>query len=441
MSSHHPSELDTAPGSVTSSPRSDHHRWHPDDAPPSRIRFMCSFGGRILPRPHDNQLRYVGGDTRMVSVHRSTTFTALLSKLSKLSNTPDITLKYQLPNEDLDSLISVTTDEDVEIMMEEYDRLLAQTNGSNLKTARLRIFLFPLRSPTSSISSILDGSLKREHWFLDALNGGLERGRSEVSSIMSEVPDYLFGLDNSDEMKSKARAILSENLSVLSDPGSPAPPASSPYCSTSSAIPDLPLVKTKPGIQTPSEMRDTQIEREPSIPQPVGPAGVGGNHLWHYLPESQLPGPTVHQVPVYYIQAGNLPVRPVPMQVPYVQRVAPPASAVGQIPQPTMGQIPAPTMGQIPVGFRHQVPGQVFGGGVPVARPGDMRPVAAVEAYDIPTGVMGADGMMQQVYYATARNPGMIPGYPTAGIPMGQELQGNNVVSTEMQIGKTSQAL
>jgi hypothetical protein len=46
---------------------------------------MCSFGGKILPRPHDNQLRYVGGDTRIVVVQRAATYSSLLSKLSKLS--------------------------------------------------------------------------------------------------------------------------------------------------------------------------------------------------------------------------------------------------------------------------------------------------------------------------------------------------------------------
>lgn len=78
MTSYHASEVD----SVASSPRSeqslDHH---------TRVRFMCSFGGKILPRPHDNQLRYVGGDTRIVAVHRSTNFSTLLAKLSKLSGT------------------------------------------------------------------------------------------------------------------------------------------------------------------------------------------------------------------------------------------------------------------------------------------------------------------------------------------------------------------
>ena len=82
MASHHPSELDSyATDSVASSPRSDHQ---PHDVH-TRIRFMCSFGGKIVPRPHDNQLRYVGGDTRIVSVHRATNFSGLLTRLSKLS--------------------------------------------------------------------------------------------------------------------------------------------------------------------------------------------------------------------------------------------------------------------------------------------------------------------------------------------------------------------
>ncbi|KAM1043753.1 hypothetical protein PS2_034708 [Malus domestica] len=44
---------------------------HPSHDLNLRVRFMCSFGGKILPRPHDNQLRYVGGDTRIVVVHRT----------------------------------------------------------------------------------------------------------------------------------------------------------------------------------------------------------------------------------------------------------------------------------------------------------------------------------------------------------------------------------
>lgn len=38
------------------------------------IKFLCSYGGRILPRYPDGKLRYVGGDTRVLSVHRSLPF-------------------------------------------------------------------------------------------------------------------------------------------------------------------------------------------------------------------------------------------------------------------------------------------------------------------------------------------------------------------------------
>ncbi|KAJ0451632.1 hypothetical protein HanHA300_Chr15g0569741 [Helianthus annuus] len=84
-------QVSAAVDSEVSSPRSDHllvdnNRVHHDTTTQARVRFMCSFGGKILPRPHDNQLRYVGGDTRIVSVLRhNTTFSSLLNKLSKLS--------------------------------------------------------------------------------------------------------------------------------------------------------------------------------------------------------------------------------------------------------------------------------------------------------------------------------------------------------------------
>ncbi|TQE10162.1 hypothetical protein C1H46_004218 [Malus baccata] len=61
MASLHPSELDSAAtDSVASTPHSDHSSHDLN----SRVRFMCSFGSKILPRPHDSELRYVGGDTR-----------------------------------------------------------------------------------------------------------------------------------------------------------------------------------------------------------------------------------------------------------------------------------------------------------------------------------------------------------------------------------------
>ncbi|KAK9267420.1 hypothetical protein L1049_009846 [Liquidambar formosana] len=428
MTSHQPSELDNGTTeSVNSSPRSD----APSHDMQPRVRFMCSSGGKILPRPHDNQLRYVGGDTRMVVVHRHTTFAALLNKLSKISGTANINIKYQLPNEDLDALISVTTDEDVENMMEEYERL-AHSLGS--KTARLRLFLFPNiptgnDSRSSSISSLLDGSSRRENWFFDALNGGaaaeLERGRSEVSSIFSEAPDYLFGLDTSDETqlrepKPKTRNALPENVSV-SDPGSPAPVISSPFCSTSSQhcvppIPDLPHVKTKPDdAVSVVGLKENQIEGFVETGEiPVSqPAAIAGNPTWHYLPDSHYPVASVQPMPVYYVSGpappGNVPVQPVPIQASYVQ------------------QFPAP-VGQIPVGFHQPVPGvgQMYSGG--------MRPVAALDPYDMRARVVPA--MVNQQMYYGVRNAGMVPVYPGMVAPGGEELQGSGA---DPRTGQASQ--
>lgn len=52
--------------SVSSSPRSRgadteypaSQRW--DDTNSCKVRFMCSYGGKIIPRPSDNQLCYLG---------------------------------------------------------------------------------------------------------------------------------------------------------------------------------------------------------------------------------------------------------------------------------------------------------------------------------------------------------------------------------------------
>lgn len=325
----------------------------------------------------------------------------------------NITAKYQLPNEDLDALISVTTDEDVENMMDEYDRV---AGNRNRRSARLRLFLFPETedegSRASSISSLLNGSAKRESWFLDALNGGvsggLERGRSEASSLVSEVPDYLFGLDNSDETnhhnhrepRPKDRPVLQDNVSN-SDPGSPAPVVSSPFCSTSSApcvpsIPKLPPVKIKPGNSVPDmKTKENPVESETGgqptpIPYPSNPIG-------HYAPDAAYSGHPVPTIPVYYIpgpvQPGTVPVQPVPIQAPYPY-----------VPQPYHAVAPA----QVPFGYHHLVPGsgQVYAGGAGIKHVTPEHPFSP-SAVVVHNGI----GMKQHVYQA-APNSGAVPIYP-----------------------------
>ena len=112
------------PDSVESSPRSRNVDSYFDEplppVPGAKLRLMCSYGGHIIPRPHDKSLCYVGGETRIVVVDRHSSLSDLCSRLSKtLLNGRAFTLRYQLPSKDLDSIISMTSNEDLENMIEE----------------------------------------------------------------------------------------------------------------------------------------------------------------------------------------------------------------------------------------------------------------------------------------------------------------------------------
>ncbi|KAJ4963731.1 hypothetical protein NE237_023670 [Protea cynaroides] len=177
------------PDSGDSSPRSreidlENPSW--DEPPNYKVKFMCSYGGKIQPRPHDNQLAYVGGDTKILAVDRSIRFSGIISKLSSLCDA-DVCFKYQLPGEDLDALISVTNDEDLEHMMIEYDRL----HRASAKPARLRLFLFPLNPPAPAEP--------KSDWFVDALNSlpiqSLDGSSPPAAAPKQTNPDFLFGLD------------------------------------------------------------------------------------------------------------------------------------------------------------------------------------------------------------------------------------------------------
>ncbi|KAF2311457.1 hypothetical protein GH714_023193 [Hevea brasiliensis] len=85
------------------------------------IKFLCSYGGKILPRPVDGKLRYVCGLTRILAVDRSISFTELMVKLGEFCGY-SVELKCQLPNGNLEMLISIKSDEELALLIEEYDR-------------------------------------------------------------------------------------------------------------------------------------------------------------------------------------------------------------------------------------------------------------------------------------------------------------------------------
>ncbi|GAA0163532.1 hypothetical protein LIER_39614 [Lithospermum erythrorhizon] len=135
------------PDSATSTPHSlepafenNPPPWGVEEQQTHKVKFMCSYGGKILPKPHDHQLSYIGGDTKIISIERNVKFELLSHKLASLCDEYEgVLIKYQLPDEDLDALISVTNDDDLENMLHEYDRLCKASN----RPARLRLFLFP----------------------------------------------------------------------------------------------------------------------------------------------------------------------------------------------------------------------------------------------------------------------------------------------------------
>uniref|UniRef100_A0A1D1ZIM6 Serine/threonine-protein kinase CTR1 n=1 Tax=Anthurium amnicola TaxID=1678845 RepID=A0A1D1ZIM6_9ARAE len=102
----------------------------------AKMKFLCSFGGKILPRPSDGKLRYVGGETRIIRISKDISWHEFVQKTSSIHSQAH-TIKYQLPGEDLDALVSVSCDEDLQNMIEECS-LLESGEGSQ----KLRMFLF-----------------------------------------------------------------------------------------------------------------------------------------------------------------------------------------------------------------------------------------------------------------------------------------------------------
>ncbi|GJN37538.1 hypothetical protein PR202_gb26507 [Eleusine coracana subsp. coracana] len=308
------------PESTESSPRSrGGDSW--DDSFPSsaaaaavagggRLRLMCSFGGRIVPRPTDKTLCYLGGETRIVAVDRHASLADVHARLSRslLGGRP-FTLKYQLPNEDLDSLISVSTDEDLDNLIDEYDRIAASSSGSgSSRTSRIRLFLFPAKpESSSSLGSLLDDSSKSENWFVDALNSaisgsldGIPRGISTDSASVncllgleddssvhsrSGVPNSAPTEDqraNQQKLPAAAAAAGRHPHDVPPVPDSPMLDKNSSFGSTSSA----PSLSNLPPIRVRAEDR-----------QPGPPVAVEDHFAQMGISEQLVPPPVVYMQP------------------------------------------------------------------------------------------------------------------------------------------------
>lgn len=248
--------------SASSSPRSrQNDTWEQESlalVSGAKLRLICSYGGHIIPRPHDKSLCYVGGDTRIVVAERQSSLADLQSRLSHtLLNGRRFSLKYQLPNEELDSLVSVTTDEDLDNMIEEYDRAMS---ASPLKPSRLRLFLFLAKPETAASMGCLLADSKSETWFVDALNNAsmLSRGLSDSAAEgnfleLERIPKSDSGV-NLDQAQNEslaannrqmAKNVIQEVQSTM--PDSPMVETTSSFESSvsSPSMPNLPQIKVR----------------------------------------------------------------------------------------------------------------------------------------------------------------------------------------------------
>lgn len=155
-----------------------------------KLRFLCSFGGRIMPRPSDGKLRYVGGDTHLIRVSKDISYDELMQKMLAIYCHAH-TLKYQLPGEDLDALVSVSCDEDVQNMIEECH--VQEGDGSQ----KLRIFLFSSSDLDDAQAGIENVEGDSEMQYVVAVNGmdfGSRRNSIALASTSGNNLDEFLSL-------------------------------------------------------------------------------------------------------------------------------------------------------------------------------------------------------------------------------------------------------
>ncbi|KAK4794840.1 hypothetical protein SAY86_012834 [Trapa natans] len=117
-----------------------------------KMKFLCNYGGRILPRKSDGELRYVGGLTRVLAVDRSVSYSELMAKLAEFCGFAP-TLRCQLPEGDLETLVSIKSDEELANLIEAYDEKASKESPSPAPPLKIRAVLTPQAKDGSSISS------------------------------------------------------------------------------------------------------------------------------------------------------------------------------------------------------------------------------------------------------------------------------------------------
>ncbi|XP_074286007.1 uncharacterized protein LOC141611381 [Silene latifolia] len=390
----------------------------------NRVKFMVSYNGKIQPRSYDNLLSYVGGDTKILAVDRNLKFSALLSKLASLiTSLPEqqsgatsvVTVKYQLPGEDLDALISVTNDDDLDHMMHEYDRLCKASS----KPARLRLFLFSDRVFGSGFSSVSsepgkvgpDNEPDRTPKFVDAFAAINQHHQEQQQQNQHQQVNY-----------------LNQNDVVLEPPmiASPPPPMPMPVHNNVDFLFGLDNKVPIP-VQVPAQVPSPiPGHTEPDLVNEMNRIQISAqefHHLQHQQQPSAVYSPTVDENLPPNISAAYWQQQQQQQQQQFLQQQvymmhAPPQANV--YPPPAVMQPPA-ISGQVQAnqGY-YQVQGMQPVYSMPPAmpavsaaagvRPGESAAGYAQVGYDTVTG--------RQFYYAAAPPPysGMTAGATAVGV-------------------------
>ncbi|KAK8469329.1 hypothetical protein PHAVU_005G050300 [Phaseolus vulgaris] len=168
-----------------------------------KMKVLCSFGGRILPRPGDGKLRYVGGETRIITIRRDIRFQELMQKTSLIYSEAHV-IKYQLPGEDLDALVSVSSDEDLRNMMEECHDLQGERGST-----KLRMFLFSINDLDDTQFGIgsIDGD--SEIQYVVAVNGmNMDSRNNSILHAASGSTNNLHELNEQNNERETNRVLM-----------------------------------------------------------------------------------------------------------------------------------------------------------------------------------------------------------------------------------------
>ncbi|KAL3503759.1 hypothetical protein ACH5RR_038208 [Cinchona calisaya] len=180
-----------------------------------KLKILFSFGGKILPRPSDGKLRYVGGETRIIRISKDIAWQELWQKTSAIYDQV-YSIKYQLPGEDLDALVSVSSDEDLQNMMEEC-KVLEDGEGSN----KLRLFLFSVSDLDDAHFNLANSGGDSDFQYVVAVNGmGMgSRKSSTLHGLASCSANNLDELDRSnvEETNTAAPGYVGSAISPLAD--------------------------------------------------------------------------------------------------------------------------------------------------------------------------------------------------------------------------------